>query len=198
MLIKKSQWPIIIVNILVLLFFIPRFVYAKNYEFLAYIGVILFFAILIISTNKKVKYSNGILWGLTLWALLHLSGGGLYIKGTRLYEVILIPLSQTYEVFKFDQFVHIIGFCVATIVMYEVIKPILKKDLKKFTALSIVLVMAGLGLGALNEIVEFSTTLFIAETGVGGFNNLSLDLVSDLIGALIGLFIIRKYYWKKK
>ena len=141
-------------------------------------------------TNKKVNYSNGILWGLTLWALMHMSGGGIYIKGVRLYEIILIPLSKAYPILKYDQFVHIIGFGVATILMYELIKPKLKLN-NRWVAVSIVVVMAGLGVGALNELLEFIATVLVPETGVGGYVNTSLDLVSDLIGAILAMVIIR-------
>jgi putative membrane protein len=51
--------------------------------------------------------------------------------------------------------------------------------------------MAGLGIGAVNEIVEYIATLLIPETGVGGYDNTLLDLISDLIGALFALLIIR-------
>jgi hypothetical protein len=42
---------------------------------------------------------------------------------------------------------------------------------------------AGLGFGALNEVVEFVATLLIPETNVGGYRNTGWDLVSNLIGA---------------
>jgi len=162
-----------------------------NYEFLIYIGVIVLVITLIILTNNKVNYSNGVLWGLTLWAFLHMSGGSFQIKGGRLYSFILIPISETYKILKFDQFVHIIGFCVATIIIYQVIKPFLKTNIKKWAALSIVIVMAGLGVGAVNEIIEFIIVIISPQTGVGGYNNTLLDLAADLIGALIAIILIR-------
>ncbi|MBI5115110.1 hypothetical protein HZA56_01400, partial [Candidatus Poribacteria bacterium] len=103
----------------------------------------------------------------------------------------LVPISNEYEIFRYDQFVHIVGFGVATLVMYHLIRPKLRPDLKKSVGLSIVVVMAGLGVGALNEIIEFTATVLVPETGVGGYVNTSLDLVSDLIGAILALFVIR-------
>lgn len=191
MLLKKGQLPILIVNACALLVFTILFASRKNYEFLLYIGVIVFFLAVILATNKRVDYPNSVLWGLTLWAFLHMSGGSLYIKGTKLYEIILLPISEEYHIFRYDQFVHIIGFGVATLVMYYLIKPLLMPDLEKRTALSIIVVMAGLGVGALNEIVEFMATVLVPETGVGGYVNTSLDLVSDMIGAFLALMLIR-------
>jgi|SRR3989344_197049 len=190
MLLKEGQVKILIVNVIALSLFIVLFSTKKNYEFLIYVGVIIVLLVLIALTNKKVNYSNGILWGLTLWALMHMSGGGIYIKGVRLYEIILIPLSKAYPILKYDQFVHIIGFGVATILMYELIKPKLKLN-NRWVAVSIVVVMAGLGVGALNELLEFIATVLVPETGVGGYVNTSLDLVSDLIGAILAMVIIR-------
>ena len=191
MLIKKKQWPIFIVMLVMLTLFFIHYIQAKNWEFVSYIGVIVFFLVLIIATNSKTNYHNFDLWGLTLWALLHMSGGSVQVKGERLYNLILIPLSESYEIFKYDQFVHIVGFGVATLLMYHIIRPHLKTNLKQWVAVSIVIVMAGLGVGAFNEILEFGATVVVSDTGVGGYKNTSLDLVADLIGAIIALIIIR-------
>ncbi len=190
MLIKRGQTAILLVNLIALLLFTILFSAKKNYEFLIYVGVIVVLLIIIVLTNKKVNYSNGVLWGLTLWALMHMSGGGVYIKGVRLYEIILIPLSEAYSIFRYDQLVHIIGFGVATVLMYELLKPKLKPNCN-WAAVSIVIIMAGLGVGALNELLEFIATVLVPETGVGGYVNTSLDLVADLIGAVLALVIIR-------
>ena len=95
------------------------------------------------------------------------------MKGIKLYEIILFPVSKTYNIFRYDQFVHMVGFGVATLVVYQLLKPLLKDNREKWTALSIVIVMAGLGVGALNEIVEFLATVILPETGVGGYINTS-------------------------
>ena len=192
MFLKKSQIPILIFTLIYLIIFVMIFYSRKNYEFIMYVGVIILFFFLILFTNKKISYSNIVLWGLSIWGLLHMSGGGiLFNNGTkRLYEMILIPLSSTYPIFRYDQFVHIIGFGVATLVMFVLIKPKLKKPIEKWVSLSIIIIMAGLGVGALNEIIEFSATVLVPETGVGGFINTSLDLVSDLIGAVLAMVYI--------
>lgn len=192
MFLKKGQLPIFLVNLLSVVIFSLIFLKRKNYEFMIYIGVIVFFLFLILFTNKKMDYPNGMLWGLTSWSLLHMSGGGIFINGKKLYELMIFGLvGPPYNIFKFDQFVHIVGFWVATLVFYHILSPSLKKDgVKKWISLSIVLVMAGLGAGALNEIVEFMATVITPETGVGGYENTSLDLVSDLIGSIGGMVYI--------
>jgi hypothetical protein len=49
---------------------------------------------------------------------------------------------------------------------------------------------AGMGLGALNELVEFAATLLIPETNVGGYMNTGWDLVANLVGAMIAATLI--------
>jgi hypothetical protein len=77
--------------------------------------------------------------------------------------------------------------------MYAVLKPKLKRNFKGWFGLSLVLAMAGLGLGAVNEIIEFTATVIMTETGVGGYVNTALDLVADMIGS-VGAVV---YIWLK-
>ncbi|MFZ5955411.1 MAG: DUF2238 domain-containing protein [Nanoarchaeota archaeon] len=190
MLLKKGQLLILIVNLVMLIIFGALFIKKQNYEFLMYIGVIIFFLIVILATNNKVNYPNPVLWGLTFWAILHMAGGGLYIDGKKLYELMLVEIvHEPYFIFRYDQLVHIIGFGVATLIMYYILKPHLKKS-DEWSAISIVVIMAGLGVGAINEIIEFIATIIIPETGVGGFTNSMLDLVSDLIGAILAMIFV--------
>jgi uncharacterized membrane protein YjdF len=192
MLLRKGQLQILIVNVIYLLFSGVLFFSKKNYEFLMYVGIIIFFFFVILLTNKKVNYPNSVLWGLTLWGILHMLGGGLLLNnGTILYELILIPISKNYGIFRYDQFVHIIGFGVATLLMYFLLKPNLKDNAGKGVSISIVVIMAGLGVGALNEITEFIAVVIMPQTSVGGYTNTALDLVSNLIGAIFAMIYIR-------
>jgi putative membrane protein len=179
------------VLLLVLIPFSAYFGYRRNYEFLLYVVVILFFMAVIALTNDRVRYPLPIIWGLVAWAILHMCGGGVKVGDGVLYGVMLLPLSDTVPILRYDQFVHIVGFGVATLVMYHLLRPLLRPDLRGWTSLSIVVVMAGLGVGALNEIIEFIATLLMPETGVGGYENTALDLVSDLVGAVLALVLVR-------
>ena len=79
-----------------------------------------------------------------------------------------------FYILKFDQVVHAFGFAVATLVMYEIIRPRWRGSRG---LLSFVAFLGGMGLGALNEIVEFVAVLVFPATGVGGYFNTGLDLV---------------------
>ena len=49
--------------------------------------------------------------------------------------------------------------------------------------------IGSMGLGALNEVVEFLAFVVLAQTGVGDVYNTGFDLVFNLFGALAGSFI---------
>ena len=191
MFLKKGQLPILIVNLVYLLISLFVFLGRENYEFVMYIGVLVFFLVLVLATNKKINYPNSVLWMLTAWGILHMAGGGILLEnGSVLYTLILFPISEAYQILKYDQFVHIVGFFVATLIAYVLLKPNLKNNFGWWST-GIVLAMAGLGLGALNEIVEFIATILVPKTNVGGYTNTSLDLVADLLGSILATIWIK-------
>lgn len=181
---ERKYWPVFLVNLFVVVVATIYYVSIQNYEFMIYVAVIIFFMAVVLFTKNKVEYPLPLLWGLSLWAFLHMAGGSLYINDIRLYDTIFINLvGEPYYIFKYDQAVHIFGFFVSTFVAYYLLKPLLIKTVRGAVPLAIVLTMAGLGAGSLNEIIEFITVLVASSTGVGGYENTLLDLVSNLIGA---------------
>jgi hypothetical protein len=57
--------------------------------------------------------------------------------------------------------------------------------------IGIITVLAGASIGAINEIVEFSTVvLFDAGEAVGGYYNNAIDLIFNFIGAIIAALVI--------
>jgi len=192
--IKTSHIVLLIINITLLLTFGTVFVLRKNFEFAIYVGVIVACLALVTLTFWRVAYSIATLWGLTIWSIMHMAGGGIYINGVRLYDIIIITLSQTYPILRYDQVVHTFGFAAATLTMFDLLRLLLKENLNRFIALSVVVIMAGLGVGALNEIVEALVSAIIPSSGVGGYLNTSLDLIADLIGAIIAMAFIKLRY----
>lgn len=191
---NKKNLPILIAFLALVLVFTPFFIIRQNYEFLAYVGVVIIAALFILFTDKKLNYPRGLLWCLWVWATLHLAGGGIVINnGEVLYRLILIDIvGEPYNIFKYDQLVHMWGFGVAAYLSYVLLKPSLNLQKISWGSLSLIVVMVGLGFGALNEIIEFSATVFFNETGVGGYENTSLDLVSNLVGAVIAMYLVYK------
>ena len=163
----------------------------RNFEFLWYVAVLVFFFSLIFLTIRKSNFDLPILWGLSIWGLLHMAGGGIKIGDGVLYGVQLLPIvtNGDFTIFKFDQAVHIFGFFVATLVVYHLLKPYLAPN-TNWKVIYFVIIAAGTGLGALNEMVEFVAVILLPETGVGGYANTSLDLISNLIGASLAAVFI--------
>lgn len=189
--IQKDLYPLLTINTLGVLAFGAYFLSRANFEFILYIAVIIFFLLLIGYSTQYVKYPKIVLWGLTAWSFMHMAGGGIPVGEGVLYNLILLPISETYSILKYDQFVHAFGFGIATLVVWTIIKPHLTKPVSSSFALSLTVVMAGVGLGAMNEVVEFIATVITPETNVGGYVNTSLDLISNLIGAMLALGYIR-------
>lgn len=52
-------------------------------------------------------------------------------------------------------------------------------------------VAAGMGFGAFNEVVEFTATRLLPDTNVGDYENTGWDLVSNLVGSIIAMTIVR-------
>lgn len=172
--------------------FTLTFILQKNFEFIGYVVIVCILFGIIFTSMKRVAYPNFVLWLLLIWSILHMLGGVLMTNGRVIYTWIIYPIiGEPYNVLKYDQLIHAFGFFSATFAMYYVLKKYLTKPFG-WTAVGIVVTMAGLGLGAFNEIIEFLMTVLLPNTNVGGYENTAIDLVSNFIGALIAIFVIKK------
>lgn len=162
-----------------------------NREFLFYIVVMAVLIGVVTAVHRRVVFSNGVLWGLSLWGLAHMAGGlvpvpeSWTIQGTMrvLYSWWVIP-----GLLKYDQLVHACGFGVTTFVCWEglqaaVIRVTGRHRIPATPGLMTLCAAASMGFGALNEVIEFVATLLIPNTNVGDYTNTGWDLVSNLVGA---------------
>lgn len=63
---------------------------------------------------------------------------------------------------------------------------------------SLLLILIALGIGALNEILEFGAVVFLdAQEAVGDYFNNAADLVFNLIGSVIAVIFIHPYHKKR-
>ncbi len=145
-------------------------------------------ALTVASIHERVGLTSDALWGLALWATGHMAGGTIQLGGGRvLYNAWLLP----HHALRYDQAVHVVGFGFATLVCAQALARWLAPNASRF-GVGVITVMAGLGVGAVNEIFEFFTTLLIDNTNVGGYQNTGWDLVADLVGA-----IVAAAYWSR-
>ncbi|MEX0933679.1 MAG: hypothetical protein WD003_00240 [Candidatus Paceibacterota bacterium] len=190
MYIHPSQKKILWSFVASLLVFTTIFIAQQNFEFIGYVAIVLLLLFAVLFSNKFVRYPNFVLWGLFVWSFFHMLGGVEMADGNVIYTLILIPfVAEPYLILKYDQIIHAFGFFVATLVMYSVLYPHLKKP-SSFLGVGIVVAMAGLGLGALNEIIEFFMTVLLPSTNVGGYENTALDLVFNFVGTILAAFFL--------
>ena len=182
MLITRRELPILVVNLLYITTFALVALRGRNYEFLLYTGIVLLVAALVLWRQRTVKFTPLILWSLTIWGLLHMAGGNLRVAGDVLYGLQLIPV-----ILRYDQLVHAFGFGTATLVCHHLLLPYLNLEGANWGVLAVLIVLMGCGVGAMNEIIEFFAVVVMPETGVGGYDNTMLDLVFNLIGALLAV-----------
>ena len=181
---NKKILKFLIKNIIYIIGFSLLFAFQGNQEFIIYILVLISLMFLIIFSNKKMNYPHIIFIGFSIWGLIHMMGGGLYWDGIRFYDLILIPLSDKYPILRYDQVAHFFANYISTILLFILIKPQLKSPIKNWISLSVVIIMAGSGIGVMNEIIEFVAVIFTNNNGVGGYLNTALDLIFNLLGGI--------------
>ncbi len=196
---KKSHLLILLFNTLYLLIFAVYYISIQNYEFLVYISVIVILGLIIGVNLNKSHLDNLVLWLLSIWGLAHMIGGGVKINGNSVYSLHLINIVDKggqFFILKMDQLIHFYGFFVAAILVYQLLKATGSVALKSPKLMIFLSWIGSMGLGALNEVVEFIAFISLAQTGVGDVYNTGLDLVFNMLGALIGAFLAHKIYKK--
>jgi hypothetical protein len=162
-----------------------------NYEFIVYVITMLGLVLLVGLSLEKAAYSGAMLWALSLWGLMHMAGGGLPINGSVLYNLHLVPVFENEEMFilKYDQLVHAYGFGVTAWVLHHLLTRHFPESKGTATAL-VYPALASMGLGAMNEMIEFSAVLMVPDTNVGGYVNTALDLCFNALGAALAMIFI--------
>ncbi len=168
------------------------FVSIGNSEFIVYVVTMVALVLLVALTLDKSRFTLPMLWALTLWGLLHMAGGGVPVGGSVLYNLHLLPIVETERLFilKYDQAVHAYGFGVTAWVLHHLLTHHYPATRGTATAL-VFPALASMGLGAVNEIIEFSAVLMVPDTNVGGYINTALDLCFNAFGAVTAMVILR-------
>jgi len=190
--VKPSHIALLAFNVAYLLVFTYLFWLRRNSEFLMYVVTVSVFLAFVSRMHLRYRFSFGVLMGLSAWGLMHMLGGCVGVGDGVLYGVWLIP-----ERLRYDHFVHAFGFGYATLFCYRVLEPNLGAKVRWF-AVGVIAVLAGMGIGALNEIIEFVAVLTMPETGVGGYENTMWDIVFNTLGAIVAVSyaVLKRRIWR--
>jgi hypothetical protein len=134
-------------------------------------------AFVVARLHARHGLSGFVLWGLCAWGFMHMMGGLIEFGSEVIYEHSLGP-----DQLRFDKFVHFFGFGFATLASYELLRVTFGRD-EPARSVAIVAFLIGIGIGGINETIEFGITLLPGESNVGGFSNTGWDLVANALGA---------------
>lgn len=135
--------------------------------------------------DVRVRFSTLVLVGLAVWGAGHMAGGIVQLDGDRiLYNAVILRW------FHFDNIVHFIGFGTAGIACWEASGRTLPAGGTPLGTATMVWLFA-MGVGALNEVVEFGAT-HAFTTQVGGYENTGRDLVANMLGAAVGGWLVAR------
>ncbi|MGQ0636364.1 MAG: hypothetical protein ACT4QC_17265 [Planctomycetaceae bacterium] len=191
-----SEWGVLAFNVCYLLAALCASFFRQNDEFLFYFVVMCLLLTGVAVLHLRIRLSTGALWGLSLWGLAHMAGGLLSVPETWpiqgesrvLYNWWLVP-----GFLKFDQVVHAFGFGIVTWVCWQCLSRAFDRRgiaLRPTLGFLTLCIAAGMGFGAVNEVVEFIATKTLPDTNVGGYDNTGWDLVANLVGCSLAALLI--------
>lgn len=187
---KPDQKKVLILTAVVMVFFLGLFTYVSSREFVHYTLWIMATFVGLLLLNRRYYFPNSLFWGLLVCFAADVSGEAIGINGVRLYDIVLLPMSDVYELLRYDQLVHFVCTGVITYVLYDVIAPHFKNIKKSFPLILLLIFLAGLGVSIMAEITEFITFLKVPEAKVGGYLNTAFDLIANLLGAFLAILLI--------
>jgi uncharacterized membrane protein YjdF len=166
----------------------------RNAEFTRYLIVLIIAVAFFVVCRDRLPFPTWLLWLISLVGLGHLLGGIVRVGNDVLYAYVPVVIPNAFEltILKYDQILHAGASAVGALVVYAFLRK--AGDLNVF-AIAVITFLASLGIGAVNEIVEFWVSLTVPGNGVGGYYNNSLDLVFNAIGATVATALALRW-WK--
>lgn len=149
-----------------------------------YAGVVVLGAVVVAAVHMRVGFSSPTIWGLVAFALGHLAGGMVPVGSGVLYEQWLVG-----RVVRYDNVQHAVGFGFVGRAVWETLRRAVAGAHEPRRIAGVLVLLAGVAAGALNEIVEYALTLILPETNVGGYDNTARDLIANLVGSAAAAFV---------
>ena len=153
-----------------------------------YLGVLTIAGAALYLLHRRHPVGMPLLWAFSIWGLAHMTGGLVMLpagaeQGTLVYNVWLAP-----GWLRYDHAVHAYGFGITTLLCWHILRSAARGNdgalLRPSPWILLLCIAGGLGFGAVNEMIEFVTTLFRPENHIGDFANTGWDLVANFAGSL--------------
>lgn len=191
MTVKRSEWAVLAVTLAYVAVFGAVFLSAGNREFLWYIVTLLVLVGLVGFGQGKAAFPSGILWALSAWGFIHMAGGGAPVGDSVLYAHVVLPIAAEGEfVFlRYDQVVHFYGFGITAWVLWHLLHRHFSV-MDGTASIYVFAVLGSMGLGAVNEMIEFVAVVMFPQTNVGGYVNTAMDLVFNAAGAVAAMLVV--------
>jgi hypothetical protein len=149
-----------------------------------YIPITIVVAGIVAMIHRAAHFSSAVLWGLMMVAFGNLAGGILLVRGQPLYVMKLVGD------IRYDKPFHALATGVAAWACFEALT---RWSGRSGGAIAFSALMLAAGVGSLVEIVEYIGSLIFQTTNVGDYGNNMLDLVANLIGAMIAVAICLRW-----
>jgi putative membrane protein len=108
----------------------------------------------------------------------------------------IINRGGDFYVLKYDQIVHAYLYGLVAIMALHIIRE-LKPTVSRAGTTILLAILTASGIGALNEIMEFLISLNM-KNGVGGYENTMLDIIANLLGAVVATLLYALFTRKQK
>jgi putative membrane protein len=186
----RAEWAIVAFTLIYVSGFLAYFVLIANREFIGYIASMTILIALVGWVHRTARFPVALLWALTFWGAAHMAGGSIPVREGALYNKVLVHLAGEGELtlLKYDQAVHFYGFAVTAWLIWHLLRALFPA-LRGTRSIYIFAALSSMGLGAVNEIIEFLAVLLVPDTNVGGYFNTALDLVFNGLGAVSAMII---------
>jgi putative membrane protein len=197
---EYTSWALWIFNATYLFWGGAYFIQDFNVEYAIYSGIIFVVMAIVLLTLSYTDFPQWQLWLLSVWGLLHVFGGAIKLHGTTLAASHLYPVwngGGDFYVLKYDQILHFILYAIVATMAHHLIRNVIEvKNNTKMVALLTILI--SVGVGALNEAAEFFISLNLHKNLSYGYQNVTLNILFNLAGALIAALLLSLFARKPK
>lgn len=194
---EYSYLALWIFNLTYLFWGAAYFIQDLNIEFVIYVAVIFVIVGGVLLISEHANFPHWQLWLLSVWGIMHILGGAVETTDGALFAYRIYPvldLGGEFYILKYDQLVHGYLYGLVALMSLHVLQRYIAARTPAWLV-ALLAVMTAVGVSTLNEIMEFIISLNL-ENGVGGYENTMLDIIFNLLGAILAITLYKIISWK--